>query len=106
MTQTIDLKVYSQLVAEVTPKVIETEESYEAQHYPIEEPSPAELLIHIIESSETDTAELISIFGSNEVLNRVLAGLQPIDFQQSQALANKFSLPSKIFLNSKYLVNS
>jgi hypothetical protein len=26
MTQTIDLKIYRQLVAEVTPKVIETEE--------------------------------------------------------------------------------
>jgi HTH-type transcriptional regulator / antitoxin HigA len=29
MTQTIDLKVYGQLVAEVTPKVIETEDEYE-----------------------------------------------------------------------------
>jgi HTH-type transcriptional regulator / antitoxin HigA len=29
MTQTIDLKVYRQLVAEVTPKIIETEEEYE-----------------------------------------------------------------------------
>jgi HTH-type transcriptional regulator / antitoxin HigA len=29
MTHTINLKVYSQLVAEVTPKVIETEDKYE-----------------------------------------------------------------------------
>jgi HTH-type transcriptional regulator / antitoxin HigA len=29
MTQTINLKVYSQLVAEVMPKVIETEQEYE-----------------------------------------------------------------------------
>jgi HTH-type transcriptional regulator / antitoxin HigA len=29
MTQTIDLKVYGQLVAEVKPKVIETEDEYE-----------------------------------------------------------------------------
>lgn len=29
MTPTINLKVYSQLVAEVTPKVIETEDEYE-----------------------------------------------------------------------------
>ncbi len=29
MTQTINLKVYSQLVAAVTPKVIETEQEYE-----------------------------------------------------------------------------
>ncbi len=29
MTQTINLKVYSQLVAEVTPKLIETEDEYD-----------------------------------------------------------------------------
>jgi HTH-type transcriptional regulator / antitoxin HigA len=133
MTQTIDLKVYSQLVAEVTPKVIETEEeyeqflavaerltfnqnqtpeesalyelvvmlveSYEAQHYSINESSPAEVLIHIIESSEIDKLELLSIFGSNEVLDKILAGLQPININQAQALADKFNLSPKIFLS-------
>jgi HTH-type transcriptional regulator / antitoxin HigA len=133
MTQTIDLKIYSQLVAEVTPKVIETEEeyeqflavaerltfklnqtpeesalydlvamlveSYEAQHYSIDESSPVELLLYIIESSEIDPSELLSIFGSNEALNKVLAGLQPIDLKQSQTLGKKFNLPSKVFLS-------
>jgi HTH-type transcriptional regulator / antitoxin HigA len=133
MTQTIDLKIYSQLVAEVLPKVIETEEeykhflavaerltfnqqqtpeesalydlvtmlveSYETQHYSIDEASPTEVLIHIIESSNIDQLELLSVFGSNEVLNRVLAGLQPIDVNQAQALADKFNLAPKIFLS-------
>jgi HTH-type transcriptional regulator / antitoxin HigA len=134
MTQTIDLKVYRQLVAEVTPKVIETEEeyeqflavaegltfnqnqtpeesalydlvamlieAYEAQHYSIDESSPAEVLIHIIESSEIEQSELLSIFGSNEVLNKALAGLQSINVNQAQALASKFNLSPKIFLKT------
>ncbi len=133
MTQTIDLRVYSQLVAEVTPKIIETEEeyeqflaiaerltfnqkltleesalydlvamlvaAYESQHYTIDEASPAEVLAHVIESSGIDSSELVDIFGSSEAVAQVLAGQEPIDFQQAQALANRFKLSPKIFSN-------
>jgi HTH-type transcriptional regulator / antitoxin HigA len=132
MTQTINLKVYSQLVAEVTPKVIETEEeyeqflavaerltfnqnqtpeesalydlvtmlveTYESQHYQIEESSPVEILLHIIESSGIDLADLADIFGSSDILNQVLAGQQPIDNSQAQALGDKFKLSPQIFV--------
>jgi HTH-type transcriptional regulator / antitoxin HigA len=134
MTQTIDLKVYSQLVAEVTPKVIETEEeyeqflavaerltfnqhqtpeesalydlvtmlveSYEAQHYLIDESSPLEVLLHIIESSGVDLESLANIFGSVETVNKVLAGSQSIDHAQAQALGDKFKISPKAFLSS------
>jgi HTH-type transcriptional regulator / antitoxin HigA len=133
MTQTIDLKVYSQLVAEVTPKVIETEEeyeqflavaerltfnqqqtpeesalydlvvmlieSYEAQNYAIELSSPIEVLQHIIESSGIDLAELTSIFGSSETIEKILAGSQPITIEQAQTLGDRFKLSPKIFLD-------
>jgi HTH-type transcriptional regulator / antitoxin HigA len=135
MTQTINLKVYSQLVAEVTPKVIETEdeyeqflavaerltfkqdqtleesalydlvtmlvETYEAQHYSIDESSPAEVLQHVIESSGIDLAELAEIFGSREILAQVLAGQKLINPNQAQALADRFKLSPQIFLNKK-----
>jgi HTH-type transcriptional regulator / antitoxin HigA len=133
MTQTINLKVYSQLVAEVTPKVIETEdeyeqflavaerltfkqeqtpeesalydlvtmlvETYEAQHYEIEESSPVEVLEHIIESSGIDVDDLVDIFGSEETLDRVLAGRELITTSQAKALAARFKLSPQIFLN-------
>jgi HTH-type transcriptional regulator / antitoxin HigA len=133
MTQTINLKVYSQLVAEVTPKIIETEdeyeqflavaerltfkqvqtpeesalydlvtmlvETYEAEHYSIEKSSPVEVLEHIIESSGIDRANLAKIFGSEEALDRVLAGRQLINTSQAQALAERFKLSPQIFLN-------
>jgi HTH-type transcriptional regulator / antitoxin HigA len=133
MTQTINLKVYSQLVAEVTPKIIETEdeyeqflavaerltfkqeptpeesalydlvtmlvETYEAQHYPIDKSSPAEVLQHIIESSGIDSSDLAKIFGSNEILECVLAGHQLINTTQARALADRFKLSPQIFLD-------
>jgi HTH-type transcriptional regulator / antitoxin HigA len=134
MTQIIDLKVYGQLVAEVTPKVIETEdeyeqflsvakrltfkqvqtpeesalydlvtmlvETYEAQQYPIDRSSPAEVLEHIIESSGIDRIDLVEIFGSSEVLDRVLAGRELINSSQANALAQRFKLSPEIFLNA------
>ena len=140
MTQTINLKVYSQLVAEVTPKIIETEaeyeqflavaerltfkqdqtpeesalydlvtmlvETYEAQHYSLAEPlpwridesSPAEILLHIIESSGINRTDLVEIFSSSDTLTQVLAGQKPINTVQAQALAARFKLSPQLFL--------
>ncbi len=134
MTQTINLKVYSQLVAEVTPKLIETEdeydrflavaerltfkqeqtpeesalydlvtmlvETYEAQHYPIDRSSPVEVLEHIIESSGIDRSELVGMFGSDEILERILTGRDLISSTQAKALAERFKLAPQIFLNA------
>jgi HTH-type transcriptional regulator / antitoxin HigA len=134
MTQTINLKIYSQLVAEVTPKVIETEdeyaqflavaerltfkkdqtpeesalydlvtmlvETYEAQHYSIDESSPSEVLLHIIESSGIDMVDLIDVFGSSEILTQVLAGTQSININQANALADRFKLSPEIFISA------
>ena len=120
MTQTINLKVYGQLVAEVKPKVIETDdeyeqflsvaerltfkqnqtpeesalydlvtmlvETYEAEHYPIDKSSPAEVLQHIIESSGIDRAELVNIFGSSESVSQVLAGTRSLEPSWAQEI--------------------
>jgi HTH-type transcriptional regulator / antitoxin HigA len=134
MTQTINLKVYGQLVAEVKPKVIETEneyeqflsvaerlnfkqnqtpeesalydlvtilvETYEAEHYPIDKSSPAEVLQHIVESGEIDPIELAEIFGSSESVAQVLAGTKSIDPNWAEALGDRFKLSPKIFLQT------
>jgi HTH-type transcriptional regulator / antitoxin HigA len=133
MTQTINLEIYSQLVAEVTPKVIETEdeyeqflavaerltfkkdqtpeesalydlvtmlvETYEAQHYSIDESSPSEVLLHIIESSGISKVDLIDIFGSSEILTQVLAGKKAINIHQANILGDRFQLSPTIFLS-------
>jgi HTH-type transcriptional regulator / antitoxin HigA len=134
MTQTINLEIYSQLVAEVTPKVIETEdeyeqflavaerltfkkdqtpeesalydlvtmlvETYEAQHYSIDESSPSEVLLHIIESSGINKVDLIDIFGSSEILTQVLAGKKAINISQANILGDQFQLSPTIFLST------
>ena len=75
-------------------------ETYEAQHYPIEQSSPVEVLEHIIESSGIDRSELVGMFGSDESLDRVLSRRDLINSTQAQALAQRFKLSPQIFLNA------
>jgi HTH-type transcriptional regulator / antitoxin HigA len=127
MTQTINIKVYGQLVAEVKPKVIETEDEYEqflavaerltfdrdqtpeesalydlvtmlVEAYEIDRVSPSEVFQHIIESSGIDVTDLVEIFGSSESVEQVLAGTKSIDPNWAQALGNRFKLSPAIFL--------
>jgi HTH-type transcriptional regulator / antitoxin HigA len=63
MTQTINLKVYSQLVAEVTPKVIETQDEYEkflavAEHLTFkQEQTPEESALYDLVTMLVETYE-------------------------------------------------
>ncbi len=75
-------------------------ETYEAAHYEIDRASPSDVLQHIIESSGIDRTELVSIFGSSESVEQVLAGTKSIDPSWAQALGNRFKLSPKIFLQS------
>jgi HTH-type transcriptional regulator / antitoxin HigA len=75
-------------------------EAYEAEHYPIDKSSPAEVLQHIIESSGIEPIELAEIFGSSESVAQVLAGTKSIEPSWAQALGDRFKLSPKIFLQS------
>ncbi len=72
--------------------------TYEAKHYVINESSPAEILMHIIESSGIQSDELAEIFDSSEALTQVLAGEKLISAGQAQALSKKFRLSPNLFL--------
>lgn len=97
MTLTFDRNTYSQLLAEIAPKVIETEEDYERflkvaeyltfkknrspeeralhkllvrliedyeeENYPMDESTPHDMLLHIMESSGIRQADLVRILG-------------------------------------------
>jgi HTH-type transcriptional regulator / antitoxin HigA len=74
-------------------------ETYEAQHYSIDESSPSEVLLHIIESSGISKVDLIDIFGSSEILTQVLAGKKAININQANILGDRFQLSPTIFLS-------
>jgi HTH-type transcriptional regulator / antitoxin HigA len=132
MTLTFNPIVYGSLLAEVTPKAIESEaeydrtlalveqltftqnrtpeqtalhklltilvEAYEAQHYPISESSPSEILRHIMEASGTRQDDLVGIIGSSDVVSEIVNGKRAIDRAQAEIFAEMFKVSPSLFI--------
>ena len=124
MTQTINLKVYSQLVAEVTPKVIETEDEYEQflmvaerltfkQDQTPEESALYDLVTMLVEtyesqhypvekSSPAEVLEQIIESSGIEVtdLAKIFGSIETLDrvLAGQELINNKFTLPVILFV--------
>ncbi len=132
MTLIIDRSIYSNLLLETAPKVIESDseykdtlaaaekltfkkdktpeeialfrllvtlvEAYEAEHYPIEAPSPDEILRHILESSGTSVSALIGILGTEQVVSQIVNGDHKINPVQAKMLGEMFQVSSSLFI--------
>ncbi|MDB9473947.1 helix-turn-helix domain-containing protein [Dolichospermum circinale] len=133
MNSNFDNKTYSQLLAEIAPQVIETEEEYERllkvaeyltfkknrsheeraldklivrliedyeeENYPMDESTPHEILLHIMESSGIRQADLVSILGSSSgVVSEVVNGKRSISKAQAKALGEYFKVSPSLFI--------
>ena len=133
MTITFDRNTYSQLLAEIAPQVIETEEDYERflkvaeyltfkknrspeeralhkllvrliedyeeENYPMDESTPHEILLHIMESSGIRQADLVRILGSSScVVSEVVNGKRSISKAQAKALGEYFKVSPSLFI--------
>lgn len=132
MTLTFNHVAYRDLIAEFSPKAIETEEEYdralamaerltfakartpeevalykllvtlievyEAQHYPMDESQPHEILQHIMESSGTRQADLVGVIGSSGVVSEAINGKRSISKAQAKALGEYFKVSPSLFI--------
>jgi HTH-type transcriptional regulator / antitoxin HigA len=132
MTLTFDKTLYSNLLSEIAPKIIETEdeyesalsiterltfqkdrspeetalykllvtliESYEIEHYALDESQPHEILQHIMESSDTRQADLVGVVGSSGVVSEIVNGKRSISKAQAKALGEYFKVLPSLFI--------
>jgi HTH-type transcriptional regulator / antitoxin HigA len=132
MTLTFNDVAYKDLIAEFSPKVIETEEEYdralvmaerltfarartpeevtlykllvmlievyEAQHYPMDESQPHEILQHVMKSSGTRQADLVGVIGSSGVVSEVINGKRSVSKAQAKALGEYFKVSPSLFI--------
>jgi HTH-type transcriptional regulator/antitoxin HigA len=133
MNSNFDNKTYSQLLAEIAPQVIETEEEYERllkvaefltfkknltpeeraldklivrliedyeeENYPMDESTPHDILLHIMESSGIRQADLVRILGSSSgVVSEVVNGKRSISKAQAKALGEYFKVSPSLFI--------
>ncbi len=73
-------------------------EAYETENYPMKESTPHEILQHLMESSSTKQADLVSIIGSSGVVSEVVNGKRSISKAQAKALGDYFKVSSNLFI--------
>ena len=73
-------------------------EKYEDEHYPIDNSSPLDILLHLMESNDLKQADLVNVIGSSGVVSEVVNGKRQISKNQAQALGNFFQVDPKLFL--------
>jgi HTH-type transcriptional regulator / antitoxin HigA len=73
-------------------------EDYEAEHYPMDEVAPHELLQHLMESNHTRQADLVGLIGSRGVVSEVVNGKRAISKAQAKALGEFFSVSPGLFI--------
>ncbi|NER97971.1 MAG: transcriptional regulator [Symploca sp. SIO1B1] len=76
--------------------------TYEAQHYPIIEPTAAATLESLMYEFDVKPSTLAEVIGSVEQVKEIVNGQRKVNKSQAESLANFFNnLGSELFLTSK-----
>ncbi len=73
-------------------------ERFEAEHYPIAEASPHDVLRELLESNGLKQKDLVPDVGSKGVVSEILAGKRAISKQQARTLSKRFGVSPAVFL--------
>jgi HTH-type transcriptional regulator / antitoxin HigA len=74
-------------------------EKFESEHYPSQKLStPHSRLLHLMEANNLQAADLISVFGSSDIVSDVIEGRRSIDKNHAEKLSDRFNLPLALFL--------
>ena len=101
MTPTINQEIYSNLLQETLPKVIETEAEYEEALANVEQLTFAQnkkILQHLMESNHLRQTDLVGIIGSSGVVSEVVNGKRSISKTQAKALGKFFGVSAELFI--------
>ena len=73
-------------------------EKFEAEHYPIPEGTPHQMLLHLMKASGVKQENLVGVIGSRGVVSEVVNGKRSISKAQAKALAAMFSVDVGLFI--------
>jgi len=73
-------------------------EKYEEENYPIDLPSPHDILLHLMEENNLRQADLVGILGSRGVISEVVNGKRQISKNQAKALSEFFHVDVGVFI--------
>jgi HTH-type transcriptional regulator / antitoxin HigA len=73
-------------------------EKFEDEYYPIDDASPRDILLHLMEENNLKQADLVGILGSRGVVSEVVNGKRQISKNQAKALSDFFYVDVGLFI--------
>ncbi len=73
-------------------------EKFEDEYYPIDDASPHDILLHLMEENNLKQADLVGILGSRGVISEVVNGKRQISKNQAKALSDFFHVDVGLFI--------
>jgi HTH-type transcriptional regulator / antitoxin HigA len=73
-------------------------EKFEDEHYPIDDASPRDILLHLMEENNLKQADLVGILGSRGVISEVVNGKRQISKNQARAISDFFHVDVGLFI--------
>jgi HTH-type transcriptional regulator/antitoxin HigA len=77
--------------------VCELIRSYERDHFPIDDPSPREILKFLMDQHELRQSDLPEV-GNQSVVSQILSGARELNLRQIKALSKRFDVSPSIFM--------
>ena len=74
-------------------------EKYEDEHYPMGESTPHSMLLHLMDAQSLQSADLVEILGSREIVSQVMSRKQEITQKMAKALGKFFHVDPNLFEN-------
>jgi HTH-type transcriptional regulator/antitoxin HigA len=71
---------------------------YEAEHHPLPDPSPHEMLLYLMEQRSLKQADLVPIFKSRGYVSDVVHAKRGISKAHAKQLAEFFNVPVNLFI--------
>lgn len=73
-------------------------EKFEDEYYPIDDASPHDILLHLMEENNLKQADLVGVLGSRGVVSEVVNGKRQISKNQAKALSDFFHVEVGLFI--------
>jgi HTH-type transcriptional regulator / antitoxin HigA len=73
-------------------------ESYEAKHFPIDDPDPISLLEHVMEAQGLERRDLEPFIGSRARVAEVLNRVRPLTLEMIRRLTHGLKLPADVLV--------
>ncbi|MCB0104522.1 MAG: hypothetical protein KDE53_01395 [Caldilineaceae bacterium] len=73
-------------------------EAYEAEHYPIPDPDPIELILHVMDARSLTRKDLEPYLGSRARVSEILNRRRPLSLEMIRKLQTGLGLPADILV--------